>query len=149
MDGQNHDDDRIANGRYNEAYDPDDEICSNHDPESGKAENPEAEEEEAIIFTQVEKIEPRDFVSEIRPQMDIRHYFDLIQVLLDTDACDQNQVVKQLIQKVSVFLSIHLVAQDISLVTIFSFFHRRSIHKCSILLKRSFTLILEKLFFLR
>ena len=104
MESSNFHDSRSANGHYNEAFDAEGEISTIYDPESGNVEEEKAEEEtEAIIYTKVEKLEPRDFVSEIRPQLDICHYFDSIQVLLDSDANSPNQVVKQLVPRVSPF----------------------------------------------
>lgn len=99
MDGTNFHDARSANGRYNEAFDASEEISTIQDPESGGNQNAE-DGEEAIIYTKVEKLEPRDFVSEIRPQLDIRHYFDSIQVVLDANANNPNEIVEQLVEKV-------------------------------------------------
>lgn len=94
--------DSSTNGRYNEAFDPDEVITPGNDPEFGKVIVDE-EEMEAIIYTKAEKLEPRDFASEIRPQLDIRHYFDSIQVLLDARANSPNELVKQLVEKVCFF----------------------------------------------
>lgn len=102
MDGTNFHDARSANGHYNEAFDASEEISTIQDPESGENRNAEdgEEETEAIIYTKVEKLEPRDFASEIRPQLDISHYFDSIQVLLDANANNPNEIVEQLVEKV-------------------------------------------------
>lgn len=99
MDGTDFHDARSANGRYNEGFDASGEISRIQDPESGENRNVE-DREEAIIYTKVEKLEPRDFVSEVRPQLDIRHYFDSIQVVLDANANSPNEIVEQLVEKV-------------------------------------------------
>ena len=102
MDDPNFHDARTVNGHYNEAFDPSDEVIKPHDdPESGCVVGAE-EEMKAIVYTKVERLEPRDFVSEIRPQLDIKHYFDSIQVLLDSCATSPNEVVKRLLEKVRI-----------------------------------------------
>ena len=77
------------------------------DPESGR--NPfippfpscDPSSEETLIYTRIEKIQPRDFSRDVRGSLDVKHYFHDIKVLLDVDASKTEEIVDLLLQKVS------------------------------------------------
>lgn len=52
-----------------------------------------------LIYTQVEKLPPRDFYSEVRPMLDVEHYvYDMV-VLLDIDTVTTEDIFSDLLLK--------------------------------------------------
>lgn len=68
--------------------------------------------EETLVYTKIEKVEPRDFSTEVRPQLDVKHYFKDMTVILDLDNGNIDEVIDILLQQVRDFPKKYLWKPD-------------------------------------
>lgn len=76
-------------------------VCSNGkiDVESFKPPDLPPGSDDCLILTRIEKLTPSDFSNEVRPKLDVKHYFDEIQVMIDLDKLSIEQVMDEMIAR--------------------------------------------------